>query len=177
MNPIILSFVLLFFCFLSFFISRKIKKKNSKMKEHHKIQKGKITYTDLNKPANIFFSKKYRIAGKPDYIIKKNDIYIPVELKTGSNNKPMKNHIFQLASYCHLLEENYGTFVPYGILVYNNQRSYEIKYNPRIRYELESTINKMRQTIKTGNIVRNHNDILRCKNCSMKKYCKEKITL
>lgn len=147
------------------------------MKENHNIQKGKITYTDLNRPAKIFFSKKYRIAGKPDYIIKKNDSYIPVELKTGRNNKPKKNHIFQLASYCHLLEENYGTFVPYGILVYNNQRSYEIKYNPRVRYELESTIKKMRQAIKTGSIVRNHNNILRCKNCSMKKYCKEKVTL
>lgn len=177
MNFFILIFVLLFLSFLCFIISKRNKKKSNNLREKNKIQKGKITYNDLNKPSNPFFSRKYRIAGKPDYIINKNGCYIPVELKTGSKNYPMKNHIFQLASYCQLLEENYDTFIPYGILVYNNKESYKIRYDPSIRYELESTIKKMRYTIKTGKIKRNHSNTNRCKNCSMKKYCKEKITL
>ncbi len=39
------------------------------------IQDGKITYSDLSKPGKPFFSKRYRIVGKPDYIVKKNKRY------------------------------------------------------------------------------------------------------
>ena len=63
---------------------------------------------------NSLYSKKYNIAGKPDFIIKKNNTYIPVEFKTGNNNKPHKNHINQLIAYCHLIEENYCNFNMYG---------------------------------------------------------------
>ena len=131
----------------------------------------------MSSPSKAFFSKKYKISGKPDYIIEDNGRYIPVELKTGVHDYPMKNHIFQLAAYCHLIEENYNMFVPHGILVYNNQKSYEIKYDPIIRFELESTIKQMRHCIRKERIIRNHNDVKRCINCSMKRYCKEKISL
>jgi CRISPR-associated exonuclease Cas4 len=156
-------------------ISRIISRNVKKVKMKHRIPDGKITYSDLNIPAKPLFSKKYRIAGKPDYIIKKNKHYIPVELKTGTHNDPQKNHIFQLAGYCHLLEENYGGFVPYGIIVYNNAYQYKIPFDPRMRFELENTIVKMRNLIKTGKVVRNHNDPFRCNNCSMKSYCSSKL--
>ena len=145
------------------------------LKTKHKIQDGKITYSDLNKPGKPFFSKRFRITGKPDYIVKKNKHYIPVELKTGLRNEPQRSHIFQLASYCHLLEENYDSFVPYGILVFNNMYQYKIPYNPSIRFEFESTIKNMRQAMKTGKLTRNHNDYYRCKGCSMQTYCDDKI--
>lgn len=146
------------------------------MKKKYNIPGGKITYSDLNKPAKPYFSKRYRITGKPDYIVMKNKHYIPVELKTGMHDKPQKNHIFQLAGYCHLLEENYGGFVPYGILVYNNSTRYKIPFDSKTRFELESTINNMRRLLKTGRIERNHNKYHKCKNCSMNSYCNVKIT-
>lgn len=129
----------------------------------------------MNKPAKPFFSKKYLLSGKPDYIIKQKNKYIPVEVKTGKHDKPQNNHIYQLAAYCHLLEENYGNIVPYGILLYNNSTQYKIPFNPGIRFELESTIKKMRHQIKTEKIVLNHNNPNRCINCSMKKYCNSKL--
>jgi len=115
------------------------------------------------------------IAGKPDYVVEKKGLKIPVELKTGYSNSPKNNHIYQLAVYCHLLEENYGTFVPYGVLVYNNSCEYKIPFNPRVRFELEKIIKDMRYSIKTKNISRNHNDDKKCINCSMRKYCNNKI--
>ena len=145
------------------------------LKTKHKIQDGEITYSDLNKPGKPFFSKRYRITGKPDYIVKKKKHYVPVEVKTGIYNEPQKNHIFQLAGYCHLLEENYGGFVPYGILVYNDMYQYKIPFDPRIRFEFESTVKNMRHAMKTGRITRNHSDSHRCKSCSMRTYCKMKI--
>lgn len=152
-----------------------IKRKSEKTRKTNNIQKGKITYSDLNKPSKPFFSKKYRIAGKPDYIVEKNGKLLPVEYKSANRNNPLKNHVLQLASYCQLIEENYGCFVPYGILVYGNKKTFEIPFNPAVRYELESSMNTMRKVIKSGKVDRNHSDIFRCKNCSMQKYCSEKI--
>ena len=139
------------------------------------IQQGHIAYNDLNEPEKPFFSKMLRLSGKPDYVIKQNKYFIPIEIKTGKHNTPKKNHIFQLAAYCQLLEENYGGFVPYGILVYNNEVQYKIPYDPKTRFELENTIKKMRYYLKSGKISINHKDFKRCKSCSMRKYCNIKI--
>lgn len=168
---IILLIISILFIGVAKIISRNVKKQKIK----HKIQPGKITYSDLNKPAKPFFSNRYKIAGKPDYVIMKDNSYIPVEVKTGRRNEPQKNHILQLAAYCQLIEENYGSFVPYGILVYNNTYQYKIPFDPKIRFELETTVKKMRKLLKTGGIERNHSKSNRCKNCSMKIYCDNKL--
>lgn len=121
------------------------------------------------------FSNYYKITGKPDYIIKKNGKYIPVEVKTGRYNTPQKNHVLQLAAYCQLVEETYNSFVPYGILVYNKSEQYKITFNPLLRFELEKSIKNMKYILKNGLPLRNHNDQNRCRNCSMRAYCKIKL--
>ena len=152
-------------------VSKQIHREVKKIKSKHKIQDGKIKYSDLNKPGKPFFSKRYKITGKPDYIILKDKHYIPVEVKLGAYKNPQKSHIFQLAGYCQLIEENYGEFVPFGVLVYNDGSQYKIPFNPSLRFEFESTLKIMRYTLKTGRIVRNHMDSFKCKNCSMRTYC------
>ncbi len=156
-------------------VSKILHRNVRKLKIKHKIPNGKIDYSDLNKPGKPFFSKRYRITGKPDYIIKKDKHYIPVEVKTGFHSEPQKNHIFQLAGYCHLLEENYGGFVPFGILVYNNMYQYKIPFNPKVRFEFESTLKNMRHVMKTDRVSRNHSNPNRCKNCSMRSNCNNKL--
>ena len=158
-------------------VASKIINRNVKrVKEKYKIQDGKITYSDLNIPEKPFFSPRYRITGKPDYIVKKNNHYIPVEVKTGYHYKPQKNHTFQLATYCQLLEDTYRGLVPYGMLIYSDtSQQYMIPFDPKLRFELESTIKRMRRELKTGKIIRNHQESYRCKSCSMKPYCKMKI--
>ena len=115
------------------------------------------------------------IAGKPDYITKNNNSFIPVEFKSSNHFHPQNNHVMQLAAYCQLIEDNYNSFVPFGVLVYNNESEFKIPFNPKIRYDLENTIKKMRYELRTGNISLNHNDPNRCKACSMKKHCDKKI--
>ena len=155
--------------------SKIIQIKIDSVKKEYKIQDGEITYADLNIPAKPFFSKKYRLSGKPDYIVKKDKRYLPVELKTCNYDNPQKNHIFQLAAYCQLVEENFGTFVPYGILVYNDTYQFKIPFDPRIRFELENTINEMRHAIKTGRVNANPKEYFKCKNCSMRGYCNVRL--
>jgi CRISPR-associated exonuclease Cas4 len=148
-----------------------IKRNVKKLKNKHNIPSGNITYQDLSRPAKPFFSKRYKITGKPDYIIKKNNSFIPVEVKSGAYTKAQENHILQLAAYCHLIEENYNRFVPYGVLIYSDKSRFTIPFDPKTRFELESAIKNIRNIMKTGNISRNHNDLCKCKKCSLNQYC------
>ncbi|KYK32668.1 MAG: hypothetical protein AYK22_07125 [Thermoplasmatales archaeon SG8-52-3] len=156
-------------------ISKILQNRIKKLKKKHNIPAGQITYQDLSKPAKPFFSKRYRVTGKPDYIIKNNNYFIPIEVKTGIYKETKKNHILQLAAYCHLLEENFQRFVPYGLLVYSDKSKHKIPFDPKIRFEFESTIKDMRNTMRTGTITRNHNDLFKCRNCSMYQYCDFKL--
>lgn len=156
--------------------SKMINRNVERVKTKYKIQDGKITYSDLNIPEKPFFSPRYRITGKPDYIVKKKNHYVPVEVKTGWHHEPQKNHTFQLATYCQLLEDTYGGLVPYGMLIYSDtSQQYMIPFDPKLRFELESIVKRMRKELKTGKIIRNHQDPHRCKSCSMRTYCKMKI--
>jgi len=156
-------------------LSKIIQSKVDYVKKSYRIQGGEITYSDLDVPGKSFFSKRYRISGKPDYIVRREKRYIPVELKSGNYNRPQKNHVFQLAAYCQLVEENYRVFVPYGILVYGEQNQFNIPFDPRVRFELEKTINEMRRVIKKGKITMMSRESFRCKSCSMRDYCDIKI--
>ena len=140
----------------------------------YQIPKGKITYTDLNIPAKPFFSPRHRLVGKPDYVLQKDNHDIPIERKSGSSPSPQQSHRLQLAAYCQLLEDTYGGFVPYGVLVYNDT-SYTIPYDPQLRFELESVITKMRNSLKQGGVTLNHQEARRCKACSMRRYCSKKL--
>ena len=155
-------------------ISKKIHNNVIYKKKQYRIPKGKITYSDLNIPAKPYFSKRYRTTGKPDYVIIENDKYIPIELKSGSHHMPRKNHILQLATYCQLLEETYGGFVPYGRLVYNDS-DFKIPFDPKLRFELESVITTMRNSLHHGDVELNHNDPSKCRHCSMRKYCRDNL--
>lgn len=134
------------------------------------VPNGKILYSDLNVPAAPFFSKRSRLVGKPDYIIQKNDVYIPIEVKSGKSQNPHQSQLLQLAAYCKIFEDVFGVFVPEGILVYNNTK-YTIPFDPKLRFELESIIKTMHISLQNSTVKINHQDIARCKNCSMKKYC------
>jgi len=172
----IIGIFLLALALLFILISIKLKMDVNRLKIKHKIQTGKITYSDLITPARLLYSKRNRISGKPDYIVKKDGLYYPVEIKTGNHYEPKKNHIFQLAAYCKILEENYGSFIQYGMLIYcDTSKQFQIPFNPKLRFELESILKEMRATLKTGKIKRNHNYSQRCRNCSMRKYCDKKV--
>jgi len=171
---LVVSIILLVTAFVFLVWSKQIHKKVITQKKKHRIPDGEITYSDLHIPAKALFSKRYRIAGKPDFIVKHNKQYIPVEVKAGSHRNPQKNHVLQLATYCQLLEDTYRTFVPYGVIVYNDA-DFTIPFDPGLRFELESVIKKMRASLATGDVARNHDDPRRCHVCSMRKFCENRL--
>jgi CRISPR-associated exonuclease Cas4 len=145
-----------------------------KKKKSYGIPEGLILYSDLNVPATPLFSRRFRLTGKPDYIVRKENQCIPVEVKSGKGPHPHQSQVLQLAAYCQILEDTSGVFIPEGILVYNNV-PYTIRFNPKLRFELESVMKTMRASLRSGVVKRNHHEPGRCRNCSMKQYCTDII--
>lgn len=143
-------------------------------KKSYGIPEGMILYSDLNVPATPFFSKRSRLTGKPDYIIRRENHVIPVEVKSGGGSHPHHSQILQLAAYCQILEDTSGVFVPEGILVYNNV-PYTISFDPKLRFELESVMKTMRASLRSGSVQRNHQEAGRCRRCSMRRYCTDVV--
>lgn len=84
------------------------------------IPAGEVEYADSeNTPGEILEAKNLPLVGKPDYILKKNGEYIPVEIKTGSTpTTPYKNHIAQLFAYCLLVTDSFEKRPSFGIIRY-----------------------------------------------------------
>jgi CRISPR-associated exonuclease Cas4 len=146
-----------------------------KEKRARGIPEGLVVYHDLNIPAEPLFSKRFRLVGKPDYIVRHKDRILPVEVKSGGQSHPQKSHMLQLAAYCQILEDVSGEFVPEGILVYNTV-SYTIAFDPQLRFELASVTSQMRESLQDGVVVRNHQEPGRCKHCSLRQYCDDRVS-
>lgn len=97
-----------------------------------------------------FFSPRYRLVGRPDYLFKEKGRFVPVEIKSGrSPISPYASHVFQLIAYCLLVEENTGSAPPYGIIAYRNGH-FKVEYTPALKAELVKILEEMRQTLALG---------------------------
>lgn len=137
------------------------------------IPEGELLYSDLDAPSEVLYSEAHLISGKPDYVLRDEmtGAYIPVEVKSGRARKPYWNHILQLAAYCILVEERYGTSVPYGTLVYGNGGQHRIEFTPDLREQVLATVDEMRTCLEDGSARRNHNAAVRCRSCAYRGEC------
>jgi len=171
---------MLFLCIFGLILlifSLKVSGSVQKRKKKYGINDGTVVYSDIYQKEEPLLSKKFNLSGKPDYIVRsKRGAFIPVEVKTGSYETPLSNHIMQLMAYCLLLEETHGRSVPYGLLYYyDTGKRYSIPFDTVRRSELERTIQEMWQSLKTGEVEINHDDPKRCKHCSMRRFCHERL--
>lgn len=139
---------------------------------------GRLIYTDtdgwgkLEKP---LYDAALNLTGKPDYLIEKNGQIIPVEVKSGrAPEAPYDSHIFQLASYCLLVEKTYKKRPPYGIIHYEN-RNFAVDYTKELESALIELLADMRQDEGKRNIHRSHEQASRCKRCGYRNVCEEKL--
>lgn len=139
---------------------------------------GRIIYTDTRawgKVEKPLFYPALALTGKPDYLIEKNGQLIPVEVKSGrAPEAPYDSHIFQLASYCLLVEKTYGRRPPYGIIHYEN-RDFAIDYTRELETALIELIGDMREDDVRGNIDRSHELASRCKGCGFRDICEQSM--
>jgi len=139
---------------------------------------GRVIYTDTHgwgKVEKPLFYAALGLAGKPDYLIEKNGQIIPVEVKSGRTPQaPYDSHIFQLASYCLLVEKTYGRRPPYGIIHYEN-RDFAIDYTRELESALIELLADMREDDLKRNVPRSHEQAPRCKRCGFRNICDQRL--
>jgi CRISPR-associated exonuclease Cas4 len=156
---------------LLFWISSRQRKKTG-------LPGGRIIYTDTGAWGRVdkpLYDPALGLTGKPDYLVERGGKIIPVEVKSGrAPNAPYDSHIFQLASYCLLVEKTMGTRPPYGILHYAN-RDFAVDYTPELESALLDILAEMRRDEKRADVPRSHDIPARCRKCGYREYCDQRL--
>lgn len=135
-----------------------------------------ISYVDSEEARpKLFISKECGLSGRPDYVIVVGEEHIPVEVKTGRTPRgPLFSHIMQVAAYSLLMEKEYGRAPPHGIVRYPGME-HEIDYDESLKNLVISKLDEMRTLLASKNVHRNHNKPGKCKSCSRRSICDERL--
>lgn len=130
------------------------------------------TETEVTEP---LFSRTFRLAGKPDYLIEENGEIVPVEVKSGrAPSRPYESHVFQLAAYCLLVSDIYGRRPTYGVIRYAD-RQFTVPYDIQLEDDLLRVMDGMRFDANEVNVHRSHHQTGRCMACSFRYTCDEAL--
>jgi CRISPR-associated exonuclease Cas4 len=139
---------------------------------------GRVTYADTSAwdPCECpLFSSRYRLTGRPDYLVRTRQGVVPVEVKSSAApQQPYLAHVLQLAAYCLLVEEQEGRAPPHGILKYRD-RAFEIEYTPALRSELVEAIDDIRRDLQVRDVERSHDEPARCQGCGYRQQCEQRL--
>ncbi len=139
---------------------------------------GRVIYTDTRAWGEVekpLFYNDLGLTGKPDYLVEKHGLIIPVEVKSGRTPEaPYDSHIFQVAAYCLLVEKTFGKRPPYGIIHYPG-RDFAVDYTPELESALLDELADMRRDEMRTNVGRSHEDAARCKKCGFRKVCDQSL--
>ena len=132
----------------------------------------------LTEETPVLKSRKYNLAGRPDYMIKENDLRIPVEVKTGRRPKaPFFSHILQIGAYCLLSEETFRTSPSHGQIRYGfESEPHNVVWEPKLKTLVLEKIEEMNDILEGRTKAhRNHKRVGKCNNCSRRKGCPERL--
>ncbi|MFH2103022.1 MAG: CRISPR-associated protein Cas4 [Chloroflexota bacterium] len=139
---------------------------------------GRVIYTDtrgwgaVEKP---LYDAHLGLTGKPDYIVEKEGQVIPVEVKSGRTpDAPYDSHIYQLASYCLLIEKVYGKRPPYGIIHYPD-RDFAVDYTPQLEAAVLDLLAEIRRAEQRRGPSRSHEEPVRCRRCGYQLICEQRL--
>ncbi|HQU35904.1 MAG TPA: CRISPR-associated protein Cas4 [Anaerolineales bacterium] len=139
---------------------------------------GRVIYTDTrgwNKLEKPLFYAALELTGKPDYLVEQNGKIIPVEVKSGrAPEAPYDSHIYQLASYCLLVEKTYGKRPPYGIVHYED-KDFSVEYTNELEQSLLELITEMKRDGMKREVPRSHEQASRCKRCGFRSVCDQSL--
>lgn len=165
----------IFFIFLLAVVLLRI---SSKQEKAAGMPGGKVIYIDANlweKVGEPFFDPALGLAGRPDYLVQQNREIIPVEVKSSRVSfGPYDSHIYQLASYCLLVERHFHKRPSYGILHYPT-RTYRIDFTQELERSIHELIVEMQARSPYRELHRSHASPARCNACGYRDICEEKL--
>ena len=132
----------------------------------------------LTEETPVLKSRKYNLAGRPDYMIKENDLRIPVEVKTGRRPKaPFFSHVLQIGAYCLLSEETFQKSPSHGQIRYGFENEpHNVEWEPKLKTLVLEKIEEMNDVLEGRTKAhRNHKRVGKCNSCSRRKGCPERL--
>ena len=132
----------------------------------------------LTEETPVLKSRKYNLAGRPDYMIKENNLRIPVEVKTGRRPKaPFFSHVLQIGAYCLLSEETFQKSPTHGQIRYGFENEpHNVDWEPKLKTLVLEKIEEMNDFLEGRTKAhRNHKRVGKCNNCSRRKGCPERL--
>ena len=143
------------------------------------IPEGRLVFQDADRRLELhrpLMSLRYRLIGKPDYLVETSQGIVPVEVKSHDalSSGPYPSDISQLTAYCVLVEDATGVAPPYAIIQYAN-RPWRIQFTRQMRKELLWVIDEMRSAHQSQSVHRNHKQPGRCRACGFRDVCDERI--
>ena len=139
---------------------------------------GRVIYTDTRawgKLEQPLVDHALGLTGKPDYLVERDGLIIPVEVKSGRTPAaPYDSHIFQVAAYCLLVEKSYGKRPPYGIIHYPN-RDFAVDYTAQLESSLLDQLADIKRDEVRSDVPRSHEDPARCRGCGFRKSCDQSL--
>lgn len=134
---------------------------------------GDVVY--IGEDGKTLTSETLGLSGRPDFILRRGEELVPVEVKTGRVPRgPLFSHILQLGAYCAILSEMEGQKVEKGLIRYG-QKEFEIDFDANLEELVLLKAEEMRRMIKDGGAHRNHNREAKCRNCSRRQMCPESL--
>jgi len=139
---------------------------------------GKVIYSDMNSWGPVekpFYDHLVGLTGQPDYVIKKGNQIIPVEVKTSRvSGSPYDSHIYQLAAYCYLVNQETGIRPQYGILNYPS-RTFRVDYTQELETALLELLSEIRYHERRSVVSRSHESHQRCGSCGFQETCQQSL--
>ena len=116
-------------------------------------------------------SSKLALSGKLDLLIVSPQGYFPVDFKY-TRGRPHRNHVFQLAGYATLVEEEFQTQVEMGfIYLAPVQKIVAIRITPQLKERTLSVLTEIRNMIREGILPPPTEVRSRCTECEFRNYC------
>ena len=138
---------------------------------------GRVVYADTRgwgRPEKPLFSSRLQLTGKPDYLVRVEGSYVPVEVKSG--RAPAQGayaaHIYQLAAYCALVAEAYAARPAYGLIKYAD-KTLAVDYTAGLERELGAILEDLRADSEADDVARSHESAARCRACGFREVCAE----
>jgi CRISPR-associated exonuclease Cas4 len=115
-------------------------------------------------------SRRHRLIGRPDRLMRKNGIVIPEEWKSSQRLRPW--HVVQLGVYFLLVEEHYRQRPPYGYVVCGDGKRHRVENDDALRakvLELARQIRDARARVTVPITVRPVPG--QCRHCGVRRNC------
>lgn len=139
---------------------------------------GEVVYSDMGGWQRVeapLISRQHGLIGKPDYLVQVREQgrqrIVPVEVKSRRRPPaPLEGHLLQLAAYCLLVEEHFGSTPPYGLLRYADA-TLKIPFTTALRQQTLAAAAAIRGAQQAPDVARNHAEPARCHACGYQQAC------